>query len=109
MTKHVVIVMLVGLNLFLLAAVILTTYTPPAAIAQDAAMQGTEVGQNYILIAGEVELNNDMIYVVDVQNDLLHMFRTNFPRLGDDQPILVRHIFTRDLSRDFRQSEEAGR
>jgi len=109
MTKHVLIVVLVGINLFLLAGVILVTYTPQAALAQDVTTEGIAVGgEDFILIAGEVELNNDMIYIVDVQNDLLHMFRTNFPRLGDDQPVLVRHVFTRDLSRDFRR-EEASR
>ena len=109
MTKHVLIVGLVGLNLFLLAGVILVTYSPPAALAQDVAVEGAIEGDPYILVAAEVELNNDMIYVLDVQNEFLHMFRTNFPRMGDDQPILVRHIFTRDVSRDFRREEGEAR
>ena len=109
MTKHVMIVVLVGINLFLLAGVILVTYSPPAALAQDVAVEAGVEGNNYILVSAEVELNNDMIYVFDVQNEFLHMFRTNFPRLGDDQPVLIRHIFTRDVSRDFRQQEGVPR
>lgn len=105
MTKHVLIVALVGVNLFLLTGVILVTYSPPAALAQEVAAENAVDGNDYILIAAEVELNNDMIYVLDVQNEFLHMFRTNFPRMGDDQPIRVRHVFTRDISRDFRVPE----
>ena len=108
MTKNVLIVVLAGINLFLLAGVILVTYSPPAALAQAVAQENAIEGDNYILIAAEVEQSNDMIYVLDVQNELLHMFRTNFPRLGDDQPIRVTHIFTRDVRRDFREQEGLG-
>ena len=108
MTKHVLIVVLAGINLFLFTGVILVHYSPPAAMAQPMAMEGAAEG-NYVLIAAEAELNNDMVYVLDVQNEFLHMFRTNFPRLGDDQPVRIRHVFTRDLSRDFKEQEGVRR
>jgi hypothetical protein len=108
MTKHVLIVVLVGLNLFLLAGVILVTYSPPAAMAQAATVEGAADG-NYILIAAEAGLNNDVVYVFDMGNEFLHAFRTPFPRLGDDQPVRIGHVFTRDLSRDFKEQEGVRR
>ena len=108
MTKHVLIVVLVGLNLFLLAGVILVTYSPPAAMAQAATVEGAADG-NYILIAAEAGLNNDVVYVFDMGNEFLHAFRTPFPRFGDDQPAQIRHVFTRDLSQDFKEQEGVRR
>jgi len=104
MTKHVMIVVLVGINLLLLAGVLLVTYSPPAAMAQAAAVEGSADG-DYIVTTAEVELNNDIIYVFDVRNEFLHAFRTHFPRVGESQPVQLRHVFTRDLSRDFKEPE----
>ena len=46
MSKRVLVVALVGVNLLLLACLILTTYSPPQAIAQEVA-QG---GRDYLLL-----------------------------------------------------------
>ena len=59
MTKRVAIVGLVFLNLVLLASLILTTYSPPPAIAQAVSRTG-----EYILVAGESERTNDAVYLL---------------------------------------------
>ena len=99
LTKQAMIVALVGLNLLLLAGVILVGYTPPAAFAQDAAVGGE---QPDIVLGVQAEIGSDATYVIDGRNQLLHVFRTPFPYKEGD-PIRVFYIGTRDLSRDFRK------
>lgn len=102
MSKQVLIVALVGLNLLLLAGVILTAYTPPAAMAQTPAASSPAGGRDYLLMSCLAEPASDVIYVLDVYNQLLLAFRTPYPyQIGD--PVLIRFISMRDLSREFRR------
>lgn len=95
MTKRNVVVLLAGLNLLLLAMLILATYTPPAAYAQGLTRAG-----EFVLVSAEAEQSNDAIYLLDLRSRQLHVFRSNFPRAGGD-PIRVAFMHTRDLVRDF--------
>lgn len=96
MTKRVSIVLLVGTNLFLLACLVLTAYSPPQALAQE--VEGA--GRGFIVVSGEGQLNNDVIYVIDLENRFLHAFRTTFPRSAGT-PIQGFYVDTRDLRMDF--------
>lgn len=90
--------------MLLLAGLVLVSYTPPTAMAQAAGTPAA--GPGYALLACQVEIGNDVIYVLDGRNQLLHAFRTPFPhQIGD--PVRLIYISTRDLSREFRK--EGGR
>ncbi|HOA74559.1 MAG TPA: hypothetical protein PL151_09730 [Phycisphaerae bacterium] len=95
MSKRVLVIMLVALNLALLAGLILSTYTPPQAFAQ-----GLNRSGEYLLVAAKAEQTNDAIYLVDLRTRQLHAFRSTFPRAGGE-PIRVALIHSRDLVRDF--------
>ena len=97
MGKQSIIILLVGLNLFMLACLLLTSYSPPMAVAQEAA----QIGNRYILVAAEAETFNDAIYILDTQTDRLHVFRTNHPYLPG-QKVFVKWLDSRDLRMDFR-------
>lgn len=97
MNKSSLIVLLVGVNLFLLSCLILTAYTPPTALAEEAA----ESDEGFVLFAAEAERQNDAVYLLDTQNHRLHAFRTNFPRVAGG-PTMIAWLAGRDLMRDFR-------
>jgi hypothetical protein len=102
MSKQVLIVALVGLNLLLLAGVILTASPPPAAMAQTPTASAPAESGNYLLVSCMAEPGNDAIYVLDVTNQLLLAFRTPYPyAIGD--PVQIQFVSMRDLSRDFRK------
>jgi len=94
MSKRVLIVLLAGLNVMLLVCLLLSAYSPPAAFAQAVARTG-----EYILVAGEAEFNNDVIYLLDLNRRQLHAFRALIPRGG--QQIRMGWVGMRDLARDF--------
>ena len=96
MTKRALVVFLVGVNLLLLACLILTAYSPPAAEAQAVSRRG-----EFILIAAEAEVTNDTIYLLDLAQRQMHAFRARLPASAEE-PIMVRWYHTRDLQRDFR-------
>ncbi|MBX3396263.1 MAG: hypothetical protein KF841_12945 [Phycisphaerae bacterium] len=93
MSKRGLIVLLVGLNLTLAAALILTGWQPPAAMAQAAPL-----GQNYSIVAGEVRNGMDGLYVLDLALRRLHVFIPN----RDQNNRRLFHVGFRDLQRDFR-------
>jgi hypothetical protein len=95
MSKRAIILLLVGFNLALLAAVVLSAYTPSQAFAQGLARSG-----EYILVAAEVEQSNSAIYLLDLRTRQLHAFRSTFPRAGGEV-VRIAHLHTRDLVRDF--------
>lgn len=100
MSKQGLLILLVGANLLLLTGLVLVSYTPPTAMAQTASAPAG--GPGYALLACQVEIGNDAVYVLDAQNQLLHAFRTPFPhQIGD--PVQLIYITTRDLSREFRK------
>jgi len=96
MTRRVLITLLLGVNLVLLLALVLTAYSPPQAIAQ-----GIARSSEYIMVAATAEVANDAIYLIDLRTRQMHAFRSTFPRLAD-QPTRVTLMHTRDLARDFR-------
>lgn len=95
MSKRVLIIGLVGVNLVLLAGLVLTAYSPPAAMAQAVARSS-----EYILIAGEAELASDAVYLIDLRMKQMYGFRSTFPRLAGE-PVRVALLAQRDLARDF--------
>jgi hypothetical protein len=97
MNKSALIVLLVGVNLFLLSCLILTAYTPPSAAAEEAAKSKKE----FILFSAEAERDNEAVYLLDARNHRLHAFRTNFPRVAGG-PTVIAWLAGRDLMRDFR-------
>ncbi len=93
MTKRTVIVLLVGVNLILLATLILANWEPPTAYAQPA-----QLGHNYLMVAAEISDGVDAVYVVDLSQRRLHAFTPNRDR--NDRRLF--HVGVRDLQRDFR-------
>lgn len=105
MSKYALIVLLVGANLLLLACLLLSAYTPPKAIAQEVAAQQPP----YALISAQTVAGTDVLYMLDVQNRLLHAFRIMSPRVTGGRT-QIGYVFTRNLARDFprfRQREAA--
>ena len=70
-TRRSLIVALVGLNLFLLAALILSSYSPPAAYAQRA-----PGSWNFIAVTCEVDQAYDAFYLIDLGERRLSRLRT---------------------------------
>jgi hypothetical protein len=97
MNKRVITAMLVGLNFVLLLSLLLTAYSPPAAVAQAVART-----DEYMLLSAEAELNSDVLYLLDLNQRQLHAFRVIVPR-GGQGPIQVGWVNMRDLIRDFRR------
>jgi hypothetical protein len=95
MSKRAVLILLVGLNLLLLAVLLLSTYTPPAAFAQ-----GLTRGGEFLLLTARAEQSNDAIYLLDLRTRQLHVYRTNFPRAGGEVTRVTWRA-SRDLIRDF--------
>ncbi len=93
MSRQSVLVLLVGLNLLLLGAIILSVYTPPAALAQAPGRSA-----DYLLVSGRIQVEHDAVYLFDLRNRLLHVFRA-----VPGQPINVIPVDTRELARDFRR------
>lgn len=92
MSRHAILVMLVGVNLLLLATIILTAYSPPAAYAQAVGGAG-----NYIMVSGQIDPGHDAVYLFDLRNRFLHVITSSRGR-----PVTISRVDTRDLSRDFR-------
>jgi hypothetical protein len=96
MTRQALIILLVGVNLFLLGVLVLSSYSPPEAKAQAVSLRG-----EFILVSAQAERANDTIYLLDLARRQLHAFRATVPRVAD-QPMMVRWYASRDLVRDFR-------
>ncbi len=92
MTRQSLLVILVAVNLLLLAGLILSTYTPPVAYAQAPGRAG-----DYLLVSGQISNSHDVVYLLDLRNRLLHVFRAT-----QGQPINFVPVDTRELARDFR-------
>jgi len=93
MTKRALIILLVGVNLVLLATLILSNWQLPAAHAQAA-----PVGQNFLVVAAEIKDGADALYVFDLSQRRMHVFVPN--RDQNDRRLF--HVGFRDLQRDFR-------
>ena len=82
---------LLCLNMILLTAIVLRSYTPPTALAQ-----GTGLSGNYVVVTGEIQDGYDAVYLIDLQSRYLHAF------YYDRGQNALRHGGFRDLERDFR-------
>jgi hypothetical protein len=92
LTKRGVIVALAGLNLVLLAAIILSVWSPPAAYAQ-------RIGgsANFIAVTCEADESYDVFYLVDLPNRALHAYVPSRKQDGT-----IEYVGSRNLERDFR-------
>lgn len=97
MTRRVLIVLLAGLNLFLLAMLISSVYTPPAAFGQLVARPG-----DYLMISAQTEVDNDVLYLIDARTRRMYAFRTTYPRMPGT-PARFGLLAQRDFSADFRR------
>ncbi len=97
-TKRSAIVALVGLNLLLLAALILSTHSPPVANAQ-----GVGAGGNFIAVTCQADLDYDVFYLVDLPSRKLHAF---VPARQLDGKL--KYVGSRDLEDDFRRGKKGG-
>jgi len=91
MSKNSIIVVLVGANLFLLASIIFSVSSPPAAMAQRVGGAG-----NYLIVTGEIQDGYDALYLFDLPQRRLHALTVSkgTPKIQlQDSP---------DLSADFR-------
>jgi len=104
MNKRGVIVLLIGVNVLLLAAVTFTVYTPPSALAQAVGARRDE----YLLFSARAEVLNDAIYMLDAANHKLHVFRSAFPRNPVTGATTIGYFSTRDLARDFAPPPAGG-
>ena len=94
MNRRSIIVFLVGVNLLLLATLILTTWRLPVAEAQAVPM-----ATNYLMVAGEIRDGTDALYVVDLPKRRLHVFIPNHDQ--NNRRLIYRQY--RDLEYDFRK------
>ena len=90
-SKRSVIAALVGLNLVLLATLVLRVYAPPTAFAQ---RRGA--AYNFVAVTCRADKNYDALYMVDLAQRRLHCFVPN-----RDQTGRVVYAGVRDLGADF--------
>ncbi len=93
MSKRSLIILLAGLNVILLAVLVLGSWRLPGAYAQAAPL-----GQNFVIVAGEIRDGVDGLYVVDLSQRRLHVFVPN--REQTNRRLF--HAGYRDLQKDFR-------
>ena len=94
MSKRTLVTALVGLNLFLLALLMLSAYSLPAARAQAAGG-----GSNYILVTAEAQKDTDVLYLFDLRNR--NMLVVEGRRVGQGARLVLRDA--RNLANDLRR------
>lgn len=88
------IVLLVGVNLLLLAVLVLGSYSLPAAFAQAGGRPGS-----YVCVAAKAQGQNyDVAYVLDAGADKLHALHPAMPGRGAK----YKYAGFRDLNEDFK-------
>ena len=93
MSKSTALAALICLNLILLTAICLSSYSLPAATAQ-----GTGLAANYMVVTGEIQDEYDALYIVDLRARTLHAFYWD---KGRKQLV---YSDWRSLERDFRNN-----
>lgn len=94
MTRNMALSLLVCVNLVLLTALCLSTYSLPAAQAQ-----GTGLAGNYMMVTGEIQNEYDALYLVDLRERTIHAFYWD---KGRKQLV---YSDMRSLERDFRNRD----
>ncbi len=95
MSKSTCVALLVCLNLVLLTALCLASYSLPTAAAQ-----GTGLAGNYMMVTGQIQDRYDALYVVDLRERTLHAFYWDKGRRQ------IVYSDWRDLDRDFRNNRD---
>ena len=91
-TKHSFIVLLVGLNLLLLAVLLIGSNSPPAAYAQSGARPG-----DFVCVTAKAQGRSfDVLYVLDMPARKLHAFYPVSEQTKEHLPVQPR-----DLKTDF--------
>ncbi len=93
MNKKSIIVGLVGLNLFLLAVLILASYDPPIANAQ---ARGGRAG-DFLMATVEIHEDYDALAVINVPLGTMHIFVPRETKAGAK----LQHTDSRNLNMDF--------
>jgi len=93
MSKRSWITLLIGLNLVLLASLILSRGGMPAAHAQPAPL-----AENLLLVTGEIRDGVDALYVIDLNTRRMHVYIPN----RDMNNRRIGYVGWRDLLREFR-------
>jgi hypothetical protein len=93
MNKRTCIVLLVGVNLFLLAALVFSVFPGPAAYAQRVGISG-----NFMMVTAEIQDGYDALYLFDVADRKMYAFSIE---KGGAGRLEVRDF--RDLKADFRE------
>ena len=95
MSKSAAIAALVCANLLLLAALCLSAYSGPRALAQ-----GTGLAKNYLAVSAEIQDQHDALYLLDMRERTLHVF------IWDKGRRQLLYSDWRDLERDFRHNRD---
>lgn len=93
-TRHSLIVLLVGLNLFLLALLLIGSYSLPSAYAQS----GGRAGDFALVTAKVAGQSYDVVFILDRPSRKLHALYPGGGQKGRLTPAQFR-----DLVKDFRQ------
>ena len=96
LTKRSIVVLLVGLNLFLLGLLLVATYSPPAAFAGGGGVAGDFV----CVTAKAAGQNYDAVYLLDKRQQKLHAF---YPQRTGGQKYGYGYGKFRYLKADFEQ------
>lgn len=91
LSKRSLIVGLVGVNLMLLAVLILGSFSPPAAYAQAPGRAG-----DFVMTSCMVHTDYDVLFIIDRPGSMLHCF-TPLP----NQPGKLQYVASQNLLRDF--------
>ena len=94
-TKRSIIVALVGINLFLLGALVLSSHSLPVAYAQRAGHSN-----NYLSVTCQVDQGYDVFYIVDLETRQLHAFWPDRAAKGT-----LKYVGGRDLESDFSRGQ----
>ncbi|MBN1512716.1 MAG: hypothetical protein JXB13_11940 [Phycisphaerae bacterium] len=92
-SKRSLIVLLAGVNIVLLAALVFSVASPPAAIAQVAPGRPGD----FMMATGSVTNQLDAVFIIDSPGRLLHCFLPAQNKSGQ-----LMHAQTRSLANDFR-------
>ena len=93
MNKRNAVVALIGLNLFLLAALILSSYSPPEALAQARGRPG-----DFVIASVQMHTDIEEVAIINIQTSQMFFF---VPRETAGGTPKLQYAGFRDLKRDF--------
>ncbi len=90
-SKRSIVVALAGINLFLLIALVLGSYSLPKALAQRAG-----AASNFVAVTAKADADLDALFLIDLGNRTMHCFLPSRDRSGNVEP-----KGSRNLEQDF--------